>query len=89
MFPAACLAGKKENEDGMTIRKAEDFGRWYQELVVKSEMIDYSDISGDAVPWWSQKSNANVTRCARKELIPSCRALSLVASSRGLPITPV
>jgi prolyl-tRNA synthetase len=37
---------KKENEDGMTIRKAEDFGRWYSELVVKSEMIDYSDISG-------------------------------------------
>lgn len=30
----------------MTIRKAEDFGRWYSELVVKSEMIDYSDISG-------------------------------------------
>lgn len=33
----------------MTIRKGEDFGRWYQELVVKSEMIDYSDISGGLV----------------------------------------
>ena len=42
----ACPGKKKENEDGMTIRKAEDFGRWYSELVVKSEMIDYSDISG-------------------------------------------
>ena len=33
---------KKENEDGMTVVKAEDFGRWYQELVVKSKMIEYS-----------------------------------------------
>lgn len=30
----------------MTVGKAQDFGRWYQELVVKSEMIEYSDISG-------------------------------------------
>lgn len=30
----------------MTISKAGDFGKWYQELVVKSEMIEYSDISG-------------------------------------------
>ena len=68
----APLTGKKkENEDGMTIRKAEDFGRWYSELVVKSEMIDYSDISGmlskptnpQDADSWSGRSSKHCPAC--------------------------
>jgi prolyl-tRNA synthetase len=45
-----CFAGtKRVNEDGMTVTKAADFARWYQEVVVKSEMIEYYDVSGVVV----------------------------------------
>lgn len=37
---------KRVNEDGMTVTKSADFARWYQEVVVKSEMIEYYDVSG-------------------------------------------
>jgi hypothetical protein len=39
--------------EGMTISKAADFAGWYAELVVKSEMIEYYDISGCYIlrPW--------------------------------------
>jgi prolyl-tRNA synthetase len=37
----------------MTISKSVDFAGWYSELVVKSEMIEYYDISGCYIlrPW--------------------------------------
>ena len=39
--------------EGMTISKSVDFAGWYSELVVKSEMIEYYDISGCYIlrPW--------------------------------------
>ena len=30
----------------LEFKKYEDFGKWYQQVVVKGEMIEYSDISG-------------------------------------------
>lgn len=47
-------AGKKgANRDGMEVSKAEDFGAWYSQLVVKAEMIEFYDISGCYIlrPW--------------------------------------
>ena len=66
---------KKENEDGMTVAKAEDFGRWYQELVVKSEMIEYSDISG-AIP----SSSA-----VQPELVRQSESLLLLTRRQSAP----
>ena len=42
-----------QNLEGMTISKSVDFAGWYSELVVKSEMIEYYDISGCYIlrPW--------------------------------------
>lgn len=37
---------KGKTKEGMTHKKYEDFGEWYSELVVKSKLIDYTDISG-------------------------------------------
>ncbi|KAI4319920.1 hypothetical protein MLD38_033459 [Melastoma candidum] len=37
---------KKETELGLSIKKDENFGDWYQEVVVNGEMIEYYDISG-------------------------------------------
>jgi len=46
-----CLPGKagekkKDSKEGMSLSKADDFGAWYQELVVKAELISYYDVSG-------------------------------------------
>merc|ERR1719499_945756 len=38
--------GGKKNKDGMQYTREEDFGEWYSDLVVKSKLIDYTDISG-------------------------------------------
>lgn len=44
---------KKTNRDGMEVRKDEDFGAWYSQLVLKTEMIEFYDISGCYIlrPW--------------------------------------
>lgn len=44
---------KKMNRDGLEVGKEEDFGAWYSSLIVKSEMIDFYDISGCYIlrPW--------------------------------------
>ncbi|RYR01935.1 hypothetical protein Ahy_B06g080798 isoform A [Arachis hypogaea] len=44
---------KKETGLGLTNRKADNFGEWYSEVVVNSEMIEYYDISGCYIlrPW--------------------------------------
>jgi prolyl-tRNA synthetase len=31
---------------GITVKKAEDFSEWYQQVIIKSEMIDYGPVSG-------------------------------------------
>ncbi|XP_054824638.1 proline--tRNA ligase, cytoplasmic-like [Prosopis cineraria] len=44
---------KKETGLGLANRKAENFGEWYSELVVRADMIDYYEISGCYIllPW--------------------------------------
>jgi prolyl-tRNA synthetase len=36
----------EEKGDGVTVKKSEDFARWYSQVVLKGELIDYYDISG-------------------------------------------
>jgi len=51
---------KKVNKEGMTIRWEDDFSMWYQEVITKTEMIEFYDISGCYIlrPWsfkmWEQ-----------------------------------
>lgn len=44
---------KKETLLGLSAKKAEDFGKWYSEVVVCGEMIEYYDVSGCYIlrPW--------------------------------------
>ncbi|CAN8061493.1 unnamed protein product [Agarophyton chilense] len=44
---------KGSNRDGMEISKSEDFGAWFSQLVTKTEMIEFYDISGCYIlrPW--------------------------------------
>ncbi|KAB2634225.1 proline--tRNA ligase-like [Pyrus ussuriensis x Pyrus communis] len=44
---------KKETGLGLSKKKEENFGEWYSEVVVNSEMIEYYDISGCYIlrPW--------------------------------------
>ena len=37
---------KKETKLGLSAKKATDFGDWYSQVVVESEMISYYDVSG-------------------------------------------
>lgn len=36
----------KENELGVTVKKAENFSEWYQQVLLKSSFIDYTEVSG-------------------------------------------
>ena len=38
--------GKKETGLSLSVKKDEDFSTWYTEVITRSEMIDYSDMSG-------------------------------------------
>ena len=45
---------KKETKLGMQTKKSENFSEWYTEVITKSGMVDYYDISGCYVLWeWS------------------------------------
>uniref|UniRef100_A0A146KQX3 proline--tRNA ligase n=1 Tax=Lygus hesperus TaxID=30085 RepID=A0A146KQX3_LYGHE len=49
-----CRQNKKQDASfGITIKKDEDFSAWYTQVVVRSEMIDYYDVSGCYIirPW--------------------------------------
>lgn len=54
---------KKETKLGMRASKAGDFGEWYSQVVVDSEMISYYDVSGCYIlrPWsfaiWDEIKN--------------------------------
>lgn len=37
---------EKIDEKGLTVKKADSFSEWYIQVLIKSEFIDYSDISG-------------------------------------------
>ncbi|VVB82304.1 Proline--tRNA ligase [uncultured archaeon] len=36
----------KETQEGITIRKEENFSEWYQQLILKTGLADYSSVSG-------------------------------------------
>ena len=36
----------KEEKKGITVKKEQDFSEWYTQVVLKSELIDYSEVSG-------------------------------------------
>lgn len=37
---------KSKSQEGLTIRKEEDFSEWYSQIVQKAELADYSDVKG-------------------------------------------
>ncbi len=37
---------EKKSQEGLTVKKEEDFSEWYQQLILKSELADYSSVSG-------------------------------------------
>lgn len=50
---------KKETKLGLTHSKHKDFGEWYSEVVVESEMISYYDVSGKT----SSALTRNINTC--------------------------
>ena len=44
--PETTSAGKKETKLGLSAKKATEFGDWYSQVVVESEMISYYAVSG-------------------------------------------
>jgi prolyl-tRNA synthetase len=38
---------KKETMLGLSVKKSDEFSKWYSELVVNSELISYYDVSGE------------------------------------------
>lgn len=43
----------KETKLGLQVKREDDFGQWYADLVTEAELIEYSDISGCYIlrPW--------------------------------------
>jgi prolyl-tRNA synthetase len=37
---------EKKSQEGLTVKKEENFSEWYQQLVLKSKLADYSEVSG-------------------------------------------
>ena len=37
---------ESKEEIGLTIKKSEDFNEWYNQVVLKADLIDYSSVSG-------------------------------------------
>ncbi|KAJ3336836.1 hypothetical protein HDU93_002076 [Gonapodya sp. JEL0774] len=50
---SAVTATKETSTIGIDVKKEEDFSTWYQQVVMRSEMLDYYDISGCYIlrPW--------------------------------------
>mgnify|MGYP000011709677 CR=1 FL=1 len=36
----------KETQEGITVKKSENFSEWYTQLITKSELVDYTAVSG-------------------------------------------
>jgi hypothetical protein len=53
-------AGKKETRLGLDVKKYENFSEWYTQVILRSDMLDYYDVSGCYIlrPWafiiWKQ-----------------------------------
>lgn len=51
---------KRETRLGLNVKKNENFSEWYTQVILRSEMLDYYDISGCYIlrPWafsiWKQ-----------------------------------
>ena len=80
--------GKKVNEDGLSVSKSEDFGQWYSQLVVKSEMVEYTDVSGCYIlrPWsfsiWEEIQSFMDAEIKKRKVKPSY--FPLFITERGL-----
>jgi len=37
---------KKQNQEGLTVKKEENFSEWFTQLIIKTELADYSSVSG-------------------------------------------
>ena len=37
---------KSKSQEGLTIKKGENFSEWYNQVVQKAELADYSDVKG-------------------------------------------
>lgn len=66
----ADLEGQAGVQLGLTVKKEQSvFGDWYQQVLIKGEMLDYYDISGCYIlkPWsygiWQEIQSAS--RCSR------------------------
>ena len=44
--PGKNKQGGKKNEEGISVKKDENFAEWYQQVVTKAELIEYYDVSG-------------------------------------------
>jgi hypothetical protein len=79
---------KKMNEDGLSVSKSEDFGQWYSQLVVKSEMVEYTDVSGCYIlrPWsfsiWEEIQSFMDAEIKKRKVKPSY--FPLFITERGL-----
>ena len=40
------MTEEKEAQIGITVKKSEDFNEWYNQVVLKADLIDYSSVSG-------------------------------------------
>jgi prolyl-tRNA synthetase len=40
------MVDKEEKEQGLTVKKEDDFSEWYTQVVIKSDLADYSAVSG-------------------------------------------
>ena len=40
------MAEQKKSQEGITVKKDENFSEWFQQLILKSELADYSEVSG-------------------------------------------
>ena len=40
------MAKQKKSEEGITVKKEDNFGEWYQQLILKADLADYSSVSG-------------------------------------------
>ena len=37
---------RKENEEGITVKKSDNFSEWYTQIIKKADLVDYSKVSG-------------------------------------------
>ena len=72
------MAKNGENKDepkdiGITMKKSEDFSEWYQQVILKAEMIEYGPVSGCMIirPYHHVGAGSSCPKCFRASQI--CR----------------